>query len=142
LLLALLFYSLSIGIKFYRHKAALAMALPRILIESFLLWIVTLLVLMFSFALEDKMSWTFFEKMLSMANIFLQTSAFVLLTNMKFISKREFVNYEITLALNVVSLAHKSVWFLTYEDENPDKDILLLNLTTQIALSIIIMDVI
>ena len=44
------------------------------------------------------------------------------------------------LALNVLTLADKCIWFLTYEDDAKIKDILLLALTTQIALSIIFME--
>lgn len=36
-------------------------------------------------------------------------------------------------------MADKCIWFLTYEDEAKIKDILLLALTTQIALSIVFM---
>lgn len=50
------------------------------------------------------------------------------------------VFYTLVLTINIIALAEKCVWFLTYEeDEINVKDILLLNLTTQIALSIIFM---
>lgn len=47
------------------------------------------------------------------------------------------------MSLNVLALAEKCIWFLTYEDDDLQiKDILLLSLTTQIALSIIFMQMI
>jgi len=50
---------ISIGIKIARHKAPLVRQLSNILIQSFLLWIVTILEIMFSFALCNILGWSF-----------------------------------------------------------------------------------
>ena len=71
--------------------------------------------------------------------ITLQIFCIIFMSHPKFISRREFIFYEIVLALNVLVLADKCIWFLTYEDEAKIKDILLLALTTQIAVSIVFM---
>lgn len=44
------------------------------------------------------------------------------------------------LAVNILALGIKTVVFIEYDLDSPHKDMVLLNLTTQIALSIIIMD--
>ncbi len=65
---------------------------------------------------------------------------FVILANWHYITKKEFVFYEIILIINILVLGVKTVVFIAYESSSPNKDIVLLNLTTQIALTIIIMD--
>ena len=46
------------------------------------------------------------------------------------------------MAINIISLAIKTVLFIEFESKRDYKDIVLINLTTQIALSILIMDTI
>lgn len=76
--------------------------------------------------------------MLTMLLILLQLINLILVCSPKLITKHEMLFYTIVLTINIIALAEKCVWFLTYEDDEINvKDILLLNLTTQIALSII-----
>lgn len=62
-------------------------------IESFLPGVIGLLVMMFTFALEDKLKFIFLEKMLTMLVITLQVFCIIFLSHPKFISKREFIFY-------------------------------------------------
>jgi hypothetical protein len=50
--------------------------------------------------------------------------------------------YEFVLSVNIIALGIKTVIFIEYDLESPHKDIVLLNLTTQIALTILFMDAI
>lgn len=67
--------------------------LPNMCISSFLPIVIGLLVMMFTFALEDKLKFIFFEKMLTMLVITLQIFCLIFLSHPKFITKREFVFY-------------------------------------------------
>ena len=55
-------------------------------------------------------------------------------------SKVEYVAYQGLLAINILALGIKTVIFIEYDLESPHKDMVLLNLTTRIALAIIFMD--
>lgn len=48
--------------------------------------------------------------------------------------------YEAILSFNILALGIKTVIFIEYDLDSPHKDIVLLNLTTQIALTILYMD--
>jgi hypothetical protein len=64
----------------------------------------------------------------------------VILCHYEFVSKMEFIAYECMLAINIIALGIKTVVFIEYDLESPHKDMVLLNLTTRIALAILIMD--
>ena len=70
----------------------------------------------------------------------LATSTLVILCCWHFIDKVEYVFYEVILSVNILALGIKTVIFIEYDFDSPHKDIVLLNLTTQIALTIIFMD--
>jgi hypothetical protein len=109
-------------------------------LRSFLLWIVAALIMIFSFSLSQTLEWTSFEIMLLLVIIFLQTAVLILLSNWRYISKVEFVVYEAILSVNILILGIKTVVFISYEENSSNKDIVLLNLTTQIAFTILVMD--
>ena len=44
------------------------------------------------------------------------------------------------MAVNIIALAIKTVIFIEYDLDSPHKDMVLLNITTRIALAILIMD--
>jgi hypothetical protein len=50
------------------------------------------------------------------------------------------VIYEAILSVSILALGIKTVVFIAVDSGSPNKDIVLLNLTTQIAFSILIMD--
>lgn len=64
----------------------------------------------------------------------------MILCSWHFIDKVEFIFYEVILSVNILALGIKTVIFIEYDLDSPHKDIVLLNLTTQIALTIIYMD--
>lgn len=109
-------------------------------LRSFLLWIVTALIIIFGFSLSHTLGWTSFEIMLLLIIIFLQNAVLILLSNWRYTSKVQFVVYETILSVNILVLGIKTVLFISYEEDRSNKDIVLLNLTTEIAFSIIVMD--
>ena len=48
--------------------------------------------------------------------------------------------YEALLGVNILALGIKTVIFIEYDLDSPHKDMVLLNLTTQIALAVLLMD--
>lgn len=70
----------------------------------------------------------------------MQTAILILLSNWRYTSKIEFVVYEAILSLNILILGIKTVLFISYEEDRSNKDIVLLNLTTEIAFTIFVMD--
>lgn len=103
--------------------------------------VVGVLVVMFTVALEDRLKFVVLEKVMTVLVVGLQVGCLILLCRPRFVTKREFVFYEVVLALNVLILGQKCTFFVAHEDDDSKiKDILLLSLTTQIALSIVFME--
>lgn len=141
LIIALILTVLCIVMKLYNHKYELIRSIIHIQKEIFLLWIVTTIFIIFSWSLCDALNWSFFEKLLVVLCEILQTFLISLLTDFRFISKIEFYGFEATIGLNIIALAIKTVGFIKDDSESAHKDIVLLNLSTQIALAIIMMDI-
>jgi hypothetical protein len=111
-------------------------------IRMFLIWMVSILSMVFSFSLCRSLNWETDEKLSVILCQILQTGTLVILCHWRYISKAEFVVYELLLSINILILGIKTVIFIEYANNSPHKDIVLLNLTTQIALAILEMDAI
>ena len=72
--------------------------------------------------------------------LFLETAVLILFCNWRYTSKTEFVVYEAILSVCILALGIKTVVFIAEDKASQNNDIVLLNLTTQIAFSILIMD--
>lgn len=64
LLIAFVLVLLCIGSKFFIHKHQLIRKLLHIQMESFLIWIVTVIYIIFSWSLCDALGWNLFEKVM------------------------------------------------------------------------------
>jgi hypothetical protein len=111
-------------------------------IRMFLIWMVSILSMVFSFSLCRSLNWGTDENISVLLCQIFQTATLVILCHWRYISKGEFIAYELMLSINILILGIKTVIFIEYEKDSPHKDIVLLNLTTQIALAILEMDAI
>lgn len=64
LLLTFLFAAGCVGAKFFIHKYQLIRKVPYLQFESFLLWVVTMIYIIFSWSLCDALGWNLFEKIM------------------------------------------------------------------------------
>ena len=135
-----MFYLASFILKVYREGRNLLKVLLFVYIRMFLIWVVSLLSIIFSFSLSHELGWNLFEIITLTICQVLSTSTCVILCDWRFIGKAEFICFECLLSLNIIILGIKTVVYLEYNLESPHKDMVLLNLTTQIALAILIMD--
>lgn len=140
LIVAFLFYASSFVLKLISIPRIILTQVVMVNLRSFLLWIVTVLIMIFSFTLSQTLGWNSFQIILLQIIIFLQTAVLILLSNWRYTSKVEFVVYELILSVNILILGIKTVLFISYEEDRSNKDIVLLNLTTEIAFTIFVMD--
>lgn len=104
------------------------------------MWIIGVIMMIFSWSLLDALEWGIVEIVMTMLCEIMSLFMLTLLTKEEFITRMEFIAYETILAIEIVVVSIKTVGFIKHSSESPHKDIVLLNLTTQIALMIILMD--
>ena len=66
LMISLIFNIAAIGCKMYRHKLPLIRGLLETEKKSFLIWVITSMMMIFSWNLADNLDWNLFEKILLM----------------------------------------------------------------------------
>jgi hypothetical protein len=140
LALGLILIVLAIGIKIYQQKIMFLRKGLKTQLEALLLWVVTVVFIIFTWSLCDALGWNIGEKVLIVVCEVLETFLIVLLTEPTFISKMEFYGFAGALSVNVIALSLKTVGFIQDDSHPAHKDIVLLNLSTQIALAIILLD--
>lgn len=142
LICSFLFYLTAFVLKLALNGRPILKTLLVTNIRMFLIWMVSILTMVFSFSLCRSLNWTTGENISVLLCQILQTGTLAILCHWRYISKAEFVVYEFLLSINILVLGIKTVIFIEYENNSPHKDIVLLNLTTQIALAILEMDAI
>lgn len=89
----------AIGHKLYRHGYAIIRCLGKLCMESFLLWAIGLIMMIFSWGLMDAMEWNMVEIVMVFICEGLSIFMFTLMSKEQFITKLEFVAFEAILSL-------------------------------------------
>lgn len=142
LIITALLYLGAFGFKLYKEGRLLLKSILFVYFKMFLIWIVSILSIIFSFSLSHELDWNMVEIIALNISQVLSTSTLVVLCNWRFVNKIEFIAFEAILGINIIALGIKTVIYLEYDSESPHKDMVLINLTTQVALAILVMDAI
>lgn len=111
----ILFLGFAIGLKVMRHRYQMLIKFAIIQLECFLIWVISFIMMVFSWSLLDAIQWDFGEKIMVMICEFLSTIMLTMLTHDKFISKLEFISFEVILAIEIICVSIKTVSFIRYD---------------------------
>ena len=112
LIISLVFNLAAIGCKIYKHKLPLLRSLLQTQKKSFLVWVIIIMMMIFSWNLADNLDWNIFEKILLVLCEFTAMLTVTLILNPKFITKFQFIAFELIFVLEVLMVSLKTVGYL------------------------------
>ena len=111
LIFGLIFYLVSLLMKVIKDKVHFK-ALVIVSIRMFLIWVVSILSIIFSFSLCRELGWDLIERVGVVGCLTIQTIILVIFCSWRHTSKLEFVSYEVILSVNILVLGIKTVLFI------------------------------
>ena len=99
-------------LKLVKEGRVILRALIPVYLRLFLIWVVSLLSIIFSFSLSHELGWPMLEIITQTVCEILTTSTLVILCYPQFISRPEYFAYQILLAINILALGIKTVIYI------------------------------
>lgn len=93
LLISLVFFGAAAALKIFHHRFDILRKILHLELSCFLIWVITVIFIIFTWSLCDALSWNLFEKILLVLCQILTTFLVTLLSDPRFISKAEFIGY-------------------------------------------------
>lgn len=106
--------SAAIAQKIYRHKFTIVRCLWKLQAESFLIWTIGIIMMIFSWGLMDSMEWNIVEIVLVLICYALSIFMFTLMSKEQFISRVEFFAFETILSVEILAVSLKTVGYIKY----------------------------
>ena len=85
--------------------------------QNFIVWVVSILLCIFSWCLADSVYWLLYEKILIMAIIVCETLLIVMSMRSSAVCRMEFVSYELILIAAALFLSVRTVFYILRDDK-------------------------